>query len=135
MPSIRLIWMLAALQALGSEAHSQDLAEERAAILRQFGSVEKVIIIFKLTPFIMAFNVMDTGERRSWDPDGDPSLVDMRCVFIRAPQLREEPPAPTHSEPILRDSSSEEAYSEEQPQLDTQQLYLQPLQSIHRHLQ
>jgi hypothetical protein len=33
--------MLAALLALGSEAHSQDLAEERAAVLRQFGSVEK----------------------------------------------------------------------------------------------
>lgn len=26
------------------------------------------------------------------DPDGDPSLVDMRCVFIRAPQLREPGP-------------------------------------------
>ena len=42
----------------------------------QYGSVEKVSIIFKLTPFIMAFNVMDTGDRRSWDPTGDPTGED-----------------------------------------------------------
>ena len=41
MLSIRLIWTLVALQVLGAEAQSQDLAEERAAILRQFGSVER----------------------------------------------------------------------------------------------
>lgn len=40
MISNRLIWPLVALQALGLEAHSQDLAEERAAVLRQFGNVE-----------------------------------------------------------------------------------------------
>ena len=38
-----------------------------------YGEVEKVVIIFKLTPMIMAFNVMETGARRSWDTIGDPT--------------------------------------------------------------
>lgn len=41
MHAIRWIWILVVIPGIWSEAHSQELAEERAAILRQFGSVER----------------------------------------------------------------------------------------------
>ena len=41
----------------------------------QYGQVEKVTTIFKLTPLIMAFHYNDTGDRRSWSPVHDPSAA------------------------------------------------------------
>lgn len=38
-----------------------------------YGQVEKVTIIFKLSPVILWFNFNDTGDRRSWSPVLDPT--------------------------------------------------------------
>ena len=48
----------------------------------EFGQVEKVTIIFKLTPMIMAFHYNDTGDRRSYDPIQDPDAA--KSIFAVA---------------------------------------------------
>ena len=39
----------------------------------EYGQVEKVTIIFKLSPVVLWFNYNDTGDRRSWSPILDPT--------------------------------------------------------------